>query len=95
LLSRIILACTQQGGWVLDPFAGSSTTGIAANLLGRRYLGIEQVREFVDLSKARRIEIENINVFDSYRTKIKDVNTSVDILGARVNDIEVFEDLPF
>lgn len=42
LLSRIIMASTKPGAWILDPFAGSSTTGIAANLLGRRFLGIER-----------------------------------------------------
>ena len=45
LLTRIILASTKQGSWVLDPFAGSSTTGIAANLVGRRFLGIEREAE--------------------------------------------------
>ena len=46
LLVRMILASTKAGAWVLDPFAGSSTTGIAANLCGRRYLGIEKEKEF-------------------------------------------------
>ena len=45
LLVRIILASTQHGAWILDPFSGSGTTGIAASLLGRRYLGIEQEEE--------------------------------------------------
>ena len=73
LLSRIILASTQPGAWILDPFAGSSTTGIAANLLGRRYLGIEREQEFAAISKARREEIENIQVFGTYRRKIPDI----------------------
>ncbi|WP_278454560.1 DNA methyltransferase [Phocaeicola plebeius] len=34
--------CPADFAWVFDPFAGSSTTGIAANLCGRRYCGIEQ-----------------------------------------------------
>ena len=34
----MIQASTQLGAWFLDPFSGSATTGIAANLLGRRYL---------------------------------------------------------
>ena len=42
LLTRIILACTDEGDWVLDPFCGSGTTGIAANLCGRRFCGIER-----------------------------------------------------
>ena len=42
VLSRIILASTKPGAWILDPFSGSSTTGIAANLLGRRFLGIDK-----------------------------------------------------
>ena len=59
LLVRMILASTNQGDWILDPFCGSSTTGIAANLCGRRFAGIEQEESFCRLSKARREEIEN------------------------------------
>lgn len=95
LLARIILASTQQGSWVLDPFAGSSTTGIAANLLGRRFLGIEQEDKFIEMSRARREELNNIDVFDSYRSKIKDINASSDLFSHQVNETELFEDLPF
>ena len=70
LLTRIILATTRPNDWVLDPFAGSSTTGIAANLFGRRYLGIEQEHHFLEISKARRMEIEQPDVITTYRDKI-------------------------
>lgn len=70
LLTRIILASTKEGDWVLDPFAGSSTTGIAANLFGRRYLGIEQEVEFLEISKARKMEIENTETAIAYKEKI-------------------------
>ena len=73
LLTRIILASTKKNGWVPDPFAGSSTTGIAANLIGRRYLGIEQEIEFAEISRNRREEIEDSKIFDDYRSKIKDI----------------------
>ena len=73
LLTRIILASTDKGGWVLDPFAGSSTTGIAANLIGRRYLGIEREKEYAEISVNRRNEIENNEKYLSYRAKIKDI----------------------
>lgn len=73
VLSRIILASTRPGAWVLDPFTGSSTTGIAANLLGRRFLGIDQEEEYLYLSQNRRQEIENIKTFAKYRGKIKDI----------------------
>lgn len=59
LLYRIILASTKVGEIILDPFAGSSTTGIAANLLGRNYIGIEQNEEFLHLGKKRKMDIEN------------------------------------
>lgn len=74
LLSRIILASTKSGEWVLDPFCGSSTTGIAANLLGRRFLGMDKEEEFLKISKNRREELENIQTFHKYRSKIKDIN---------------------
>jgi len=73
LLTRIILASTDKNAWVLDPFAGSSTTGIAANLVGRRFLGIEREQEFAAISKARREEIEDTNTYYGFRSKIKDI----------------------
>jgi len=60
VLSRIIQASTERGAWILDPFTGSSTTGIAANLLGRRFLGIDREEDFLQISKARKEEIVDI-----------------------------------
>ena len=70
LLARIIQASTKENAWILDPFCGSSTTGIAANLLNRRYLGIDQEEEFLKISKKRRQEIDNIAVRMDYRERI-------------------------
>lgn len=72
VLTRIILASTNRNAWVFDPFAGSSTTGIAANLCGRRYCGIEQEEEFCALSKARREELEDQTVRQNLRNHIAD-----------------------
>ena len=97
LLSRIIMASTKPGAWILDPFAGSSTTGIAANLLGRQFLGIEREENFVAMSKARREEIERIEYFAGYRRKIPDImkaeDTQTDIFSCC--EPEPFEGLPF
>jgi len=51
VLIRIILSSTKKGAWILDPFTGSSTTGIAANLLERKFLGIDIEREYLEISK--------------------------------------------
>ena len=53
LLERIIKASTKKGAVVLDPFAGSSTTGVAALNLGRKYIGFDMEKEYLDLSKKR------------------------------------------
>ena len=74
LLTRIILASTKQGAWILDPFTGSSTTGIAANLLGRKFLGIDIEEEFLKISKCRKLEIENEIIFNKYRNKLHGFN---------------------
>jgi len=58
LVVRAILAATQEGACVLDPFAGSATTGIAANLVNRKFVGIEQEDKFLDIAAARRIEFD-------------------------------------
>ena len=41
LLKRIVLASTNKDGLILDPFTGSSTTGLAACLFGRKFIGID------------------------------------------------------
>ena len=70
LLARIILASTKENAWILDPFCGSSTTGIAANLYGRNYLGIDKETEFLEMSRKRRIEINDEKILCVYRGKI-------------------------
>lgn len=70
LLSRLILASTKPGAWILDPFSGSSTTGIAASLLGRKFLGLEIEEQFLSMSKARREEIENISIRSDYLERL-------------------------
>lgn len=74
LLSRIILASTQKNAWILDPFTGSSTTGIAANLINRNFLGIDREEEFLTISKNRKLEIENIQIFGTYKKKLGGFN---------------------
>lgn len=96
LLTRIILASTGKNAWVLDPFAGSSTTGIAANLIGRRFLGIEKEQDFADMSRKRREEIEDFRIYGDYRSKIKDIAKSEVIQPSCFTcEEELFEDLPF
>ena len=53
LLKRIVLASTNEGDVILDPFAGSSTTGLAAHFYGRKFIGIELEKQFIDLSIQR------------------------------------------
>lgn len=95
VLSRILLASTGDNDWILDPFAGSSTTGIAANLCGRKFLGIEKERDFCDLSRARRLEIDDKFVRDNYRGRIPDLNFIDSIDMVREDFANYGLDLPF
>ena len=74
LLTRIILASTDTNDWILDPFAGSSTTGIAARFCKRRYLGIEKELIFCELGRSRSYEIDDIEVFQNLSNKLSDLN---------------------
>ena len=62
LLARIIMASTKEGDWVLDPFNGSGTAGVSASLLGRKYLGIDMEKSYLELASKRREELENEDV---------------------------------
>ena len=59
----------------MDPFSGSGTTGIAANLCGRRFCGIEREEEFCRMARARREEIENLRIKADLRNHIADLRT--------------------
>lgn len=74
VLTRLILASTKPNAWILDPFTGSSTTGIAANLANRRFLGIDKEAEFLAISKKRKAEIENPRTAALIRQKIGGFN---------------------
>ena len=53
LLHRVILASTEVGDVILDPFFGVGTTGAAARRLGRRFIGIEREERYAALAEAR------------------------------------------
>lgn len=53
LLERILLASTLENHVVLDPFCGSSTTGVACKRLKRNYIGIDNNEEYIKLSVER------------------------------------------
>jgi site-specific DNA-methyltransferase (adenine-specific) len=58
LLKRIVLASTNKDDMVLDPFAGSSTTGLVAYFYGRQFIGVDNEKEYLDLS-VKRFEVLN------------------------------------
>ena len=74
LLVRMILAATDTGNWIFDPFCGSGTTGIAANLCDRRFAGIEMEENFCEMSRRRRMEIENLEARDNLEKHIEDLS---------------------
>ncbi|HST35657.1 MAG TPA: site-specific DNA-methyltransferase, partial [Allosphingosinicella sp.] len=53
LLYRVLLACTNVGDVVLDPFFGTGTTGAVARRLGREWIGIEREKRYVEVARAR------------------------------------------
>ena len=53
LLYRVMLACTEPGDLVLDPFFGTGTTGAVARRLGRRWIGIEREDKYIKVATAR------------------------------------------
>ena len=53
LLRRIVLSSTNKGDVVLDPFTGSSTTGTAAIMHGRKFIGVDLEKAYLELSIKR------------------------------------------
>lgn len=72
LLYRIILSSTHIGDTILDPFAGSCTTGIAANLLERKFIGIDQSLDYLMYGIRRKQEIEDPVTAERIRKKMSE-----------------------
>jgi DNA modification methylase len=60
LAQTCIKAGSEEGDWILDPFSGAATTGVAALGLERNYIGVELNSEFRDISLNRLNEIDPI-----------------------------------
>ncbi|MFC3868258.1 DNA-methyltransferase [Helicobacter equorum] len=71
LLVRLLLMASNENSLICDPFCGSSTTGIAASLLNRKFVGIEQESEFIEISVKRKEELEYHT--ERIESKIKDL----------------------
>ena len=58
LLKRIVLASTNKSDLIVDPFTGSSTTGIAAYFLGRKFIGVDTEPKYLEVSIKRFEELD-------------------------------------
>lgn len=85
LLYRILQTCTKEGFTVLDPFAGSCTTGIAANLIGRKFIGIEMNKEYLNYGIRRKLEILDSVKADKILNKMSENPEEVTVMVNHVN----------
>ena len=66
MLKVIVEASSNPGDIVLDAFCGSGTTLIAAEELGRRWIGIDNAKVAISVAKERLLELKNISGFSVY-----------------------------
>lgn len=83
LMERIILASSDEGDLVLDPFVGSGTTCRVANVLNRKWIGIDLNPEYVQMSERRLLQTSNL--LDSVDPRVervpKDLPKGEDVLA--------------
>ena len=82
LLERIVLSSTNEGNIILDPFCGSGTTGAVAVRHGRRFIGIDMDKEFLEGIARPRIE-EEIAAYAQEQSAI----AAEDFLGALEREV--------
>jgi len=88
LLDRLILMTTDENDIVLDPFSGTGTTAISAKRLGRKYIGFEIDRKYVEISRNKLKEVKP-------NSKLNDTWVSYylnEIVTIRNNDWDTIKD---
>ena len=70
LLERIVLLCSREGDWILDPFCGSATAGVAALRHNRKFCGIEKDRDYLQKHAAPRL-LDEIDARAIFPTKTR------------------------
>ena len=71
LIERLILAMTNKGDWVFDPFMGVATTAVAAVLHGRKVAGAELLKKYIDIG------IERVKLAASGKLQIRPMNKPI------------------
>jgi site-specific DNA-methyltransferase (adenine-specific) len=77
LMSYIITLFTREGDWVIDPFLGSGTTGVASKLINRNFIGIEREEEYMAIAK-ERCEVERKELIKFFKEN-KDNQTNLEL----------------
>ena len=77
LMSYIITLFTREDDWVLDPFLGSGTTGVASKLINRNFVGIEREQEYMDIVR-ERCEVDRDELIKFFKME-KDTQTKLDL----------------
>ena len=78
LMSYIITLFTREGDWVIDPFLGSGTTGIASKLLNRNFIGVEREEEYFEIIQ-QRLDVPRETLIKFFKMEIKDTQTKLDL----------------
>ena len=93
LLKRIILASTKEGDIVLDPFTGSSTTGVVASAAKRKFIGIDLEKKYLDLSIKRQEQLQQlVEEVEKVSRKVKNTKViSTNVLKTVVKQKELFK----
>jgi site-specific DNA-methyltransferase (adenine-specific) len=77
LMSYIITLFTREGDWVIDPFLGSGTSGIASKLLNRNFIGVEREKEYFDICE-ERLSVSREELVKFFKME-KDTQTKLDL----------------
>jgi site-specific DNA-methyltransferase (adenine-specific) len=77
LMSYIITLFTREGDWVIDPFLGSGTTGLASKLINRHFVGIEREKEYFDICE-ERLSVSREELVKFFK-ETKDTQTKLDL----------------